>query len=68
MADAPQNKCTLFIWTPKSLDRFDRALITEYEQSLEDLKRQSLEDGIEPQVFFGAEEAAEAIIDYERAA
>jgi len=68
MADAPQNKCTLFIWTPKSLDRFDRALINEYEQCLEDLQRQSLEDGIEPQVFFGAEEAAEAIIDYERAA
>ncbi|WP_122414443.1 hypothetical protein [Pseudomonas viridiflava] len=66
--EAPQNKCTLFIWTPKDLDRFDPALISEYEQSLEDLQRQSLEDGIEPHVFYGAEEAAAAIIDYERAA
>lgn len=68
VADAPQNKCTLFIWTPKELDRFDPSLIAEYEQSLEDLQRQSLEDGIEPHIFYGAEEAAAAIIDYERAA
>ena len=68
VADAPQSKCTLFIWTPKELGRFDPALIGEYEQSLEDLQRQSLEDGIEPHIFYGAEEAATAIIDYERAA
>lgn len=68
VAEAPQSKCTLFIWTPKELGRFDPGLITEYEQSLEDLQRQSIEDGIEPHIFYGAEEAAEAIIDYERAA
>lgn len=68
VVDAPQNKCTLFIWTPKDLNRFDPGLITEYEQNLEDLQRQSIEDGIEPHVFYGAEEAAAAIIDYERAA
>ncbi|WP_339521777.1 hypothetical protein [Pseudomonas sp. EA_35y_Pfl2_R111] len=68
MADAPQSKCTLFIWTPSSLDRFDRALINDYEQHLDDLQRQSKVDGIEPRVFYNPEEAAAAIIDYERAA
>lgn len=68
MAGAPQSKCTLFIWTPSSLDRFDRELIKDYEQHLEDLQRQSISDGIEPRVFYNPEEAAAAIIDYERAA
>ena len=65
---SPQSKCTLFIWTPKSLDGFDRALIADYEQSLEDVQRQSIGSNIEPFVFYGAEEAAAAIVDFERAA
>ena len=68
MEGAPQTKCTLFIWTPASLDRYDRELVKDYEQNLDDLQRQSKEDGIEPRVFYSPEEAAAAIIDYERAA
>lgn len=66
--DMPQTHFTLLIWTPTSLDKYDAALVADYEEHLDDIQRQSQQDDIEPRVFYGAEEAAAELIRIERSA
>ncbi|MCY1312810.1 hypothetical protein D9M69_663600 [compost metagenome] len=66
--DMPQARFTLLIWTPSSLERYAPELVKDYEEHLDDIQQQSQRDGIDPKIFYGAEEAAEELIRLERQA